>query len=197
MVCEQLPVIVSYTQSMQATFCHCLKFSFNVLKNILIGVLFCFVLIKKTNWRSCNGFHIVRFICLSRACTKSPHSPAGSEVCSTDPGSCPMGYGWRGTHCKIPVYPHFHWEYCFQVSRQSHTLNFKAKEVGKVSFLVSLSNEFIGTLFPHLNWDRYIHLPIPEPAFCIHGPSHGWGRTVVHALMLFDVYPLICRCSSV
>lgn len=143
---------MSHTQSMQATFCHCLKFSFNVLKNILIGALF--FLIKKTNRRSCNGFHIVRFICPSRACTQSPRSPAGSEACSTAPGSSPRGRGWRGTHCKIPVYPRSHWEYCSQVSRRSHTLNFKAKEVGKVSFLVSLSNEFIGTQFHHLNLSK-------------------------------------------
>lgn len=81
----------------------------------------------------------------------SPGSPAGDESCSTVLGSSTREYGRRGTHCRIPACPCFHREYCSQVSRQSRTLNFKAKEVGKVSFLESLLNECTGTQFHHLH----------------------------------------------
>lgn len=62
--------MMSHAQNTQATFCHCLKFSFNVLQNILIVLL----LIKKSNRGSPDGFHIMRFGCPSGARLQVPQA---------------------------------------------------------------------------------------------------------------------------
>lgn len=121
-------------------------------------------------------------------------SPARCEACSTALGNSPTGHAWRGTRCKIPACPRFRGERCSQASRRSHTLNSKAKEIGKVSVFALFRNEFMGTQFHLLKpsiWndgekkrDRDIPMPLREPPSCIHSPCLHWGRTMLSVLRL-------------